>query len=160
MRSSFKRSMLDSAQCQRLGGGARRHPRPSLDVPCAGRQAPAQLSSPVDSIKSTHTNRSPINPVHFILSVRGGRHQRVWDAASLANRLSAGRCDKARAASATSTERASIQIDAKPIESAVVMPVLSQFFVQCRCSHTIAIGGEACRCIRRSPQWMCRHSSS
>jgi hypothetical protein len=69
MRSSFKRSMLDSAQCHSLGGGARRHPRPSIHVPRPGRQAPARLSSTGDSIKSTHTNCSPINPVHFILDL-------------------------------------------------------------------------------------------
>lgn len=70
MRSSFKRSLLDSAQCQRLGGGARRHPHSSIDVPRAGRQAPARLSSTVDRIKSTHTNRSPINPAHFSRNAR------------------------------------------------------------------------------------------
>jgi site-specific DNA recombinase len=87
MRSSFKRSVLDSAPCQSLGGGARRHPRPSIDVPCAGRQAPARLSSTVDRIKSTHTNRSPINPVHFKVAIYARYSSDNQREASIADQL-------------------------------------------------------------------------
>jgi hypothetical protein len=79
MRSSFRRSALHSPACQHRCGGARRHPHPSIDVPRAGRQAPAPLSSTVDTVRSTHTNRSPINPVHF--TSRGctaGRARCLW----------------------------------------------------------------------------------
>ena len=81
MRSSFAPSALNSPPCQIQGGGARRHPRPRIEVPRVGRQAPAWLSTTTDKGgESTHTNRSPINPVHFmavpppparVLSVRG-----------------------------------------------------------------------------------------
>src|SRR5262245_4075080 len=49
--------------------GARRHPHPNIDVFRIGRQAPAKLSTTVKKTESTHINRSPINPVHFIHSV-------------------------------------------------------------------------------------------
>src|SRR5215204_4133113 len=65
MRSSFRRAVLNSPHCQLHGGGARRHPHPLTDVPHAGRQAPAQLSAIGKKTGSTHTNRSPINPVPF-----------------------------------------------------------------------------------------------
>jgi hypothetical protein len=45
--------------------GARRLPRPTMFVPRTGRRAPARLSMTVKKIELTHTNRSPINPVHF-----------------------------------------------------------------------------------------------
>jgi hypothetical protein len=65
MRSSFARSPLTSPHCRLRGGGARRHPHPRLDLPRARRRSPASLSSTVDSSQVTHTNRSPIIPVHF-----------------------------------------------------------------------------------------------
>ena len=65
MRSSFRRSTLNAPSWPDSRGGARRHPRPRIDVPRAGRRAPAWLSMTVDRTGSTHTNRSPINPVHF-----------------------------------------------------------------------------------------------
>ncbi len=75
MRSGFARSALNSPPCQIRGGGARRRPHPCVDVPRAGRQAPARLSTRADKNSGlTHTNRSPINPVHFTtasLVVRG-----------------------------------------------------------------------------------------
>src|SRR5581483_573600 len=68
MRASFQRSRLDSAQCHRFEGGAWRHPRPCIDVPRAGRQAPARRSTTVGKTELTHTNRSPMNPGHFNLA--------------------------------------------------------------------------------------------
>ena len=66
MKSSFTRPVLNSPHCQLRGGGARRHPHPRIDVPRASRQAPALLSSTTDkNARSTHTNHSPIFPVHF-----------------------------------------------------------------------------------------------
>ena len=66
MRSSFAPSALNSPPCQIQGGGARRHPHPRIEVPRVGRQAPAWLSATTDKGgELTHTNRSPINPVHF-----------------------------------------------------------------------------------------------
>jgi hypothetical protein len=68
MRSSFGRSPLNATPSSDSRGGARRHPRPTIDVPRAGRRAPARLSTTVDKTGLTHTNRSPINPVHFTVS--------------------------------------------------------------------------------------------
>ena len=71
MRSSCQRSMLNSPQCQSRGGGARRHPHPGIDVPRPGRQAPAWLSTKADKDRQfTHTNCSPIFPVHFRSATR------------------------------------------------------------------------------------------
>jgi hypothetical protein len=57
--------------------GARRHPRPHIDVPRAGRRAPARLSTTVEKTGLTHTNRSPINPVHFTIAVSVHPEKRV-----------------------------------------------------------------------------------
>ena len=80
MRSSFRRAMLNSPDCQLHGGGARRHPHPITDVTHAGRQAPAQLSATGKKTGSTHTNRSPINPVHFrpLDQPLDPRHGELW----------------------------------------------------------------------------------
>ena len=66
MKPSFGHSMLIPPHCQCRDGGARRHPHPIVDGPRVGRQAPALLSSTAETnVRLTHTNRSPINPVHF-----------------------------------------------------------------------------------------------
>jgi hypothetical protein len=54
-------------------GGARRHPRPIIEVPRAGRRAPARRSTTADkNYRLTHTNRSPTFPVHF------NRYSSAW----------------------------------------------------------------------------------
>src|SRR5262249_46805023 len=66
MRSSFCRSTLNSPSWLDSRGGARRHPHPSIDVPRAGRRAPARLSTSADNSSGlTHTNSSPTNPGWF-----------------------------------------------------------------------------------------------
>ena len=51
MRSSFRRSTLNSPSSSDSRGGARRHPRPNIDVPRAGRRAPARLSTTVEKTR-------------------------------------------------------------------------------------------------------------
>src|SRR5262249_25516471 len=71
MRSSFCRSTLNSPSWLDSRGGARRHPHPSIDVPRAGRRAPARLSTSADNSSGlTHTNSSPTNPGWFTVNAR------------------------------------------------------------------------------------------
>jgi hypothetical protein len=92
MRSSFPRSTLNTPSSHTSRGGARRHLHPNLDVPRVGRRAPARLSTTVTKTESTHTNRSPINPVHFTRGParrRGRRAGAACDCAPAEGRASA-----------------------------------------------------------------------
>ena len=67
MKSSFRPSTLNSPSFPDYGV-ALDGILAQLHVPRAGRRAPARLSTSVDQTGLTHTNRSPIDPGHFILS--------------------------------------------------------------------------------------------
>src|SRR5262249_53106377 len=77
------RSTLNSPSWLDSRGGARRHPHPSIDVPRAGRRAPARLSTSADNSSGlTHTNSSPTNPGWFIAFAFGSVDSRVDRATS------------------------------------------------------------------------------